>query len=79
MDTKKFAIQDWVDTDLLVLKRISTHDNESDTLTKNVGRTIFYRHNEYLMGKHIPNYVNITSTAQQTTLSSKENAESMGG
>ena len=40
MDTKYFAIQHWVDTDLLVLKRISTADNESDAMTKNVGRTL---------------------------------------
>ena len=56
MDTKYFAIQHWVDTDLLVLKRIGTADNESDAMTKNVGRTLFYRHMDYLMGKLIPEY-----------------------
>ena len=56
MDTKYFAIQHWVDMDLLVLKRIGTADNESDAMTKNVGRTLFYRHMDYLMGKLIPDY-----------------------
>ena len=56
MDTKFFAIQDWVENDLLVLARINIHDNESDTMTKHVGRTLFYRHQDYLMGKIIPEY-----------------------
>ena len=59
MYTKYFAIQHWVDTDLLVLRRISTHDNESDAMTKNVGRTLFYRHMDYLMGKLIPDYARV--------------------
>ena len=54
MYTKHFAIQHWVETDLLVLKRIGTHDNESDAMTKNMGRTLFYRHIDYIMGKIIP-------------------------
>ena len=57
MDTKHFAIQQWVDTDLLTLKRIATDDNESDAMTKNVGRTLFYRHLDYIMGRVIPDYV----------------------
>ena len=56
MDTKHFALQHWVDTDLLVLRRISTHDNESDAMTKNVGITLFYRHTDYFMGRIIPDY-----------------------
>jgi len=56
MDTKKKAIQHWADTDLLVLKRIGTHENESDIMNKNVGRVLFYRHIYYLMEKIIPEY-----------------------
>ena len=59
METKHFAIQHWVDTDLLTLHRISTSDNESDAMTKNLPRTLFYRHVDYIMGKVIPDYVNI--------------------
>ena len=58
MDTKHFALQQWVELDLLSLKRIATADNESDGMTKNLGRTLFYRHMEYLMGKIRPEYVN---------------------
>jgi len=54
MDTKHFALQQWVGLDLLKLKRIDTSDNESDLITKNLGRILFYRHVEYLMGKIIP-------------------------
>ena len=57
MDTKHFVLQQWVDLDLLTLKRIDTADNESDGMTKNLGRTLFYRHMEYLMGKITPEYV----------------------
>ena len=56
MDVKYFAIQNWIENDLLVLARIDTSDNESDTMTKNVGRTLFYRHQDYLMGEIIPEY-----------------------
>ena len=56
MDVKYFAIQNWIKNDLLVLARIDTSDNESDTMTKNVGRTLFYRHQDYLMGEIIPEY-----------------------
>ena len=57
MDTKHFALQQWVDQDLLSLEWIDTADNESDGMTKNLGRTLFYRHMEYLMGKIVPEYV----------------------
>ena len=57
METKHFALQTWVDRDLLTLKRIGTADNESDLMTKNLGRTLFYRHMEYIMGKVLPEYV----------------------
>ena len=59
MDTKNAAIQHWVTTDLLFLKRISTNDNESDVMTKNLGRTLFYRHINYLMEKVIPEYTRV--------------------
>ena len=57
MDTKYFALQQWADRDLLALKRVATEDNESDAMTKNVGRTLFYRHLYYITGKVIHEYV----------------------
>ena len=54
MDIIHFAFQQWVEQDLLILKRVVTADNESDLLTKNLSRTLFYRHIEYIMGKVVP-------------------------
>ena len=53
MDTKHVAIQHWVNTDQLILKRIGTNDKKSDIITKNVESTLFYRHIDYIMGKVI--------------------------
>ena len=61
MDTKHFALQQWVELDLLKRKRIKTVDNESDLMTNNFGRTLFYRRMEYLMEKIIPEYVRTTT------------------
>jgi hypothetical protein len=57
VETRHFAIQDWVERDLLTLIRITTHDNYSDVLTKATGRILFYRHMNYIMGKLRPSYV----------------------
>ena len=61
IDIKYFAIQDWVDRDLLTFRHIATTDNSSDALTKATPRTLFYRHNNHIMGKVIPSYVNFVS------------------
>ena len=56
IDTRQFAILDWVKTDLLLVKRVPTNDNISDTLTKPLGKILFHRHNEVLMGTVQPEY-----------------------
>ena len=56
MDTQHFAIKYWVDIDLLAFRRIGTHDNESDIMTKNMGRILFYSHVYCLIGKMILEY-----------------------
>ena len=56
MDIKTFALQEWVERDLIRLKRINTTDNYSDVMTKATGRTLFYRHTNYILGKIIPSY-----------------------
>jgi len=56
MDIKTFGLQDWVQRDLLCLKRIATADNYADAMTKNVGRTLFYRHMNFIMGRVVPAY-----------------------
>lgn len=42
--------------DLLALHRITTNDNYSDAMTKALGKSLFYRHTDYIMGKVIPTY-----------------------
>ena len=79
MDTKYFAIQHWVDTDLINLNRICTSDNESDTMTKNLPRTLFYRHQDYLMGRVIPEYVTMRDSVRTDASRSKRDAQSTGG
>ncbi len=56
VDLKVFALQDWVEHDLLAVKRINSADNPSDVFTKALARTLFYRHTEFLMGKVVPQY-----------------------
>ena len=54
MEIKTFVLQHWVEQDLIRLKRINTTDNYSDVMTKATGRTLFYRHMNYILGKIIP-------------------------
>ena len=61
VETRHFAIQAWVERDLLTLLRIATNDNYSDVLTKATGRVFFYRHMIYIMGKLRPSYVKFDS------------------
>ena len=59
MDIKKFAILEWIQQDLLLLKRISTSDNYADGMTKQTGRQLFYRHFDYILGNIPPTYTNV--------------------
>ena len=56
VEVKKFAILDWVQHDLMIMKRVATVDNAADALTKSLGRVLFYRHFDYIMGNHKPKY-----------------------
>jgi hypothetical protein len=53
MDTRYFALSEWVERDLMILERIHTSINEADHFTKVLDRTLFYRHIDHIMG-HIP-------------------------
>ena len=57
VDTRYFAILNWIETDQLHIKKIDTADNASDVLTKALGRILFYRHTDTLMGRRPPSYV----------------------
>ena len=63
IDTRYFALQSWVERDLLSFKRITTSDNSADAMTKATARTLFYRHNNHIMGKIIPRYVHFLQKA----------------
>ena len=59
VDLRHFAVVDWVAQDLLNVKKISTKDNSSDTLTKSLGKTLFYRHTDTILGYRRPDYRSI--------------------
>ena len=52
--TKHFALLEWTDWDLIVLKLISAHDDNSDALTKALGKQLFNHHKVALMGYKPP-------------------------
>jgi hypothetical protein len=56
IDIKFYAIQEWVERDLIILKRIDTAINMADHYTKPLPRILFYRHNDYNMGRVPPTY-----------------------
>jgi hypothetical protein len=53
IDIKFYAIQEWVERDLVVLSSIDTSLNMSDHFTKALPRILFYRHRDIYMG-HVP-------------------------
>ena len=65
VDIKHFALQSWVERDLLTMKRINTSDNSADALTKATARTLFYRHNNHIMGRIIPSYVSYVTQSKR--------------
>ena len=65
VDIKHFALQSWVERDLLTMKRINTSDNSADAMTKATARTLFHRHNNHIMGKVIPFYVNFVTQSKR--------------
>ena len=70
MDIRKLVLKDWVQHDLLIMKRINTCDNYSDSLTKPLGRQLFHRHNDYILGKIPPPYISKVMSLQRLNYSS---------
>ena len=62
VDIKKFALQDWIEQDLLIMRSIKTSDNSADAMTKTLGRQLHYRHFDYIMGHNIPDYTDINNS-----------------
>jgi hypothetical protein len=56
IDIKYFSLCDWVERNLMVLDRIDTKLNMSDHFTKNLSRTLFHRHADFLLGHNPPSY-----------------------
>jgi len=53
LDIKYFLLCDWVERDLMHLKRVDTKINMADMFTKSLTRLLLYQHADYLLG-HIP-------------------------
>ena len=53
LDIRYRALAD-IERDLLVIERVDTTVNTADHLTKLLSRTLFYRHNDYIMGHVAP-------------------------
>ena len=56
MEIKHFALQEWIEQDLLSLLRVDTSSNISDGFTKQLGRSNFHKHRDSLMGRRPPTY-----------------------
>ena len=56
MEIKYFCLQDWIEEDLLLLHDIESTNNISDTFTKQLGRNLFHKHNDTVMGRKYPTY-----------------------
>jgi dUTP pyrophosphatase len=56
MELKKFALIDWIQQDLILLQRVTSANNYSDPCTKPLGRTLYYKHFDYIMGRIRPTY-----------------------
>ena len=54
IDIKHFSLLDWlldwVQRDLIILERITTHDNAADAMTNPLSKNLFYRHFDTYMG-----------------------------
>ena len=56
MDIKCFALQEWIEQDLIILFDIESTNNCADVLTKQVGKILHHKHYDILMGKRPPEY-----------------------
>ena len=56
MEIKYFSLQDWIEEDLLLLHAIESSKNIADMFTKQLGRNLFHKHNDTVMGRRYPTY-----------------------
>jgi uncharacterized protein Yka (UPF0111/DUF47 family) len=57
MDIKKFALLNWVEEDLIILRSIKTAENAADGMTKPLAKQLFQRHSDTILGLRVPDYV----------------------
>lgn len=50
------TLQEWVETDLLLLHGISTSDNSGDAFMKILAKQHFYQHYDFFMGRRLPDF-----------------------
>ena len=62
IDIKMFAIQDWVEQDLLLLQQIKTQLNVADLVTKQLGHQPFLRHWDNVVGRLVPSWASASET-----------------
>ena len=51
VETRYFAILQWIENDFIQVLKIDSADNTADILTKPTGRIMFYRHSDTITGK----------------------------
>ena len=56
MDIKVFALQEWIEQDLLLLHEIESTNNVADVFTKQVGKILHHKHYDMIMGRRPPMY-----------------------
>ena len=56
IDIKYHVICQWTEQDLIKLERVASALNVADIFTKQLGRLLFRRHCDYLMGRVPPQY-----------------------
>eukprot|EP00804_Cyclotella_cryptica_P017251 CCRYP_016805-RA/>CCRYP_016805-RA protein AED:0.61 eAED:0.42 QI:0/-1/0/1/-1/1/1/0/171 len=56
INIKHYALQEWCERDLMVLKRIDTSINMADHFTKPLACLLFHRHCDFYMGFVPPTY-----------------------
>ena len=55
METKTFAMQQWIREENMLLKAIGTQNNAADHFSKALGQMKFYEQTDLLMGRTKPN------------------------
>ena len=57
LDIRYFALTEWTEKDLIILKPILSSNNNSDAMTKALGRQLFTRHKSTILGHRKPIYL----------------------